>query len=57
MVLHELFLDWFSEQSELGTFLREAIAHDFGSYERWWAAFTAMGKAIGGGSGWVLMWL
>ncbi|MGA7011023.1 MAG: Fe-Mn family superoxide dismutase, partial [Pseudolabrys sp.] len=55
MVLHELFFDGLGEQSELGTFLREAIAHDFGSYERWWAEFTAMGKALGGGSGWVLL--
>ncbi|MGC1937889.1 MAG: superoxide dismutase, partial [Pseudolabrys sp.] len=46
MVLHELFFDGLGEQSEPGTVLREAIAHDFGSYERWWAEFTAMGKAI-----------
>jgi hypothetical protein len=55
MVLHELFFDGLGEQSEPGTFLPEAIAHDFGSYERWWAEFTAMGKALGGGSGWVLL--
>lgn len=55
MVLHELFFDGLGEQSEPGTVLREAIAHDFGSYERWWAEFTAMGKALGGGSGWVLL--
>ncbi|MGC1640256.1 MAG: superoxide dismutase, partial [Pseudolabrys sp.] len=41
MVLHELFFDGLGEQSEPGTVLREAIAHGFGSYERWWAEFTA----------------
>jgi Fe-Mn family superoxide dismutase len=55
MVLHELFFDGLGEQSEPGTVLREAIAHDFGSYERWWAEFIAMAKALGGGSGWVLL--
>ena len=28
---------------------------DFGSVERWRAEFMAMGKALGGGSGWVLL--
>jgi superoxide dismutase, Fe-Mn family len=28
---------------------------DFGSFERWQAEFIAMGKALGGGSGWVLL--
>ena len=32
-----------------------AIARDFGSDERWRAEFIAMGKALGGGSGWVLL--
>src|SRR3546814_10572970 len=27
----------------------------FGSVDRWRAEFTAMGKALGGGSGWVLL--
>ena len=57
MVLHELFFDGLGEQSEPGTVLREALARDFGSYQRWCAEFVAMGKALGGGSGWVLlMW-
>ena len=33
----------------------EAIARDFGSLERWRAQFAAMGKAEGGGSGWVIL--
>jgi Fe-Mn family superoxide dismutase len=35
--------------------LRDRIAQDYGSLERWRAEFTAMGKALGGGSGWVLL--
>src|SRR3954454_18742035 len=31
------------------------LIRDFGSVERWREEFTAMGKALGGGSGWVLL--
>ncbi len=55
MVLHEVFFDGLGDQSEPGAPLREAIARDFGSFERWRAEFLAMGKALGGGSGWVLL--
>src|SRR5262245_39392280 len=55
MILHELFFDGLGEQSEPAPKLREALAKDFGSYERWRAEFAAMGKALGGGSGWVLL--
>jgi superoxide dismutase, Fe-Mn family len=55
MVLHELFFDGLGEQSEPGYVLLNAINRDFGSYERWRAEFLAMGKALGGGSGWVLL--
>ncbi len=54
MILHELFFDGLGEQSEPGGNLKEAIARDFGSHERWRSEFVAMGKALGGGSGWVL---
>ena len=58
MVLHELFFDGLGDQSEPGPILRDALARDFGSYERWRSEFVAMGKALGGGSGWVLLsWL
>ena len=58
MILHELFFDGLGDQSEPGSGLREALARDFGSYERWRSEFIAMGKALGGGSGWVLLsWL
>jgi Fe-Mn family superoxide dismutase len=55
MILHELFFDGLGEAGEPGAALRAALARDFGSYERWRAEFVAMGKALGGGSGWVLL--
>jgi Fe-Mn family superoxide dismutase len=55
MILHELFFDGLGEESEPGADLKAALARDFGSYERWRAEFMAMGKALAGGSGWVLL--
>jgi Fe-Mn family superoxide dismutase len=55
MILHELFFDGLGEESEPGDDLKGALARNFGSYERWRSEFIAMGKALGGGSGWVLL--
>jgi Fe-Mn family superoxide dismutase len=55
MILHELFFDGLGEQSEPRDALNVTIVRDFGSFERWRAEFVAMGKALGGGSGWVLL--
>jgi Fe-Mn family superoxide dismutase len=55
MILHELFFDGLGETGEPGPTLRAALERDFGSYARWRAEFVAMGKALGGGSGWVLL--
>jgi Fe-Mn family superoxide dismutase len=55
MILHELFFDGLGEQSQPGRAVHEAIVRDFGSIERWQSEFIAMGKALGGGSGWVLL--
>ena len=55
MVLHELFFDGLGEESAPGTELMSSIVRDFGSFDRWRAEFTAMGRAQGGGSGWVLL--
>ena len=55
MILHELFFDGLGEQSEPDGGLLDAVARDFGSLERWRSEFVAMGKALGGGSGWVLL--
>jgi Fe-Mn family superoxide dismutase len=55
MILHELFFEGLGEESAPGSELAEALARDFGSVERWRAEFVAMGKALAGGSGWVLL--
>jgi len=55
MVLHELYFDSLGEGGALSGALRDAITRDFGGVERWQAEFSAMGKAQGGGSGWVLL--
>jgi Fe-Mn family superoxide dismutase len=55
MTLHEVFFASLGEGSALDGVLQDALAHDFGSVERWRSEFSAMGKAQGGGSGWVLL--
>src|SRR5258708_12246047 len=55
MILHEHFFNSLGDQSEPDVTLQEALARDFGSVERWRSEFIAMGKALGGGSGWVLL--
>jgi Fe-Mn family superoxide dismutase len=55
MVLHEIFFNGLGDESAPDSELTNAIVRDFGSYERWHAEFMAMGKAQGGGSGWVLL--
>jgi Fe-Mn family superoxide dismutase len=55
MILHELFFGSLGEESAPEAQLRDALIGDFGSIERWQAEFSAMGKAQGGGSGWVLL--
>jgi|SRR5438477_904903 len=51
MILHELYFDGLGDGGVPDTALREALARDFGSQDRWRAEFVAMGKAMGGGSG------
>jgi Fe-Mn family superoxide dismutase len=55
MILHELFFASLGDESMPEAELREALGRDFGSFDRWRAEFSAMGKAQGGGSGWVLL--
>lgn len=55
MILHELFFAGLGDESKPGAALADAIARDFGSMERWRSQFAAMGRAEGGGSGWVLL--
>ncbi len=55
MILHELYFDSLGAGHAPEAALRKAIERDFSSFARWQAEFTAMGKAQGGGSGWVLL--
>jgi Fe-Mn family superoxide dismutase len=55
MVLHELYFASLGAESQPDGDLRNALIRDFGSVEKWQTQFVAMGKALGGGSGWVLL--
>ena len=55
MIIHELYFDSLAGGGEPDGSLAEALARDFGSLARWKAEFAATGKALGGGSGWVLL--
>ena len=55
MILHEAYFDSLGGGGAARGSLAEAITRDFGGLERWRAEFSAMGKAEGGGSGWVLL--
>jgi Fe-Mn family superoxide dismutase len=58
MILHELYFNGLGKGgSKPGAKLAQQIEKDFGSQQKWRDQFVAMGKALGGGSGWVLlMW-
>ncbi|MBI2737346.1 MAG: twin-arginine translocation signal domain-containing protein [Rhodospirillales bacterium] len=55
MIIHELYFDSLAGAGEPDGALAQALARDFGSLARWKAEFAATGKALGGGSGWVLL--
>jgi Fe-Mn family superoxide dismutase len=55
MILHEHFFNALGGGERPSGALAAAIARDFGSFERWSAQFSSMGKAEGGGSGWVIL--
>jgi superoxide dismutase, Fe-Mn family len=54
-LLHELFFSSLGGDGQPTKAIADALARDFGSLERWRAEFRAMGYALGGGSGWVLL--
>ena len=55
-LLHELYFASLGGDGTRPTpAIREALKRDFGSYDRWRDEFLAMGYALGGGSGWVLL--
>lgn len=56
--LHEIYfasLGGNGDLDKLDAGLRQAIEENFGSFEQWWGNFSDMGKALAGGSGWVLL--
>lgn len=55
MILHELYFAGLGQANRPDAALASAIERDFGSHDRWGSEFSAMGKALGGGSGWVLL--
>jgi Fe-Mn family superoxide dismutase len=55
MILHEVYFAGLGAPTAPSPALAQAIERDFGSQARWQAEFTGMGKALGGGSGWVLL--
>ncbi len=55
MILHEHFFNALGGGGRPEGALFAAIERDFGSFERWSAEFSAMGRAEGGGSGWVIL--
>ena len=58
VLLHELYFASMGGDGRVTSPMTEALARDFGSVQRWRVEFSAMGYALGGGSGWVLLsWL
>ena len=56
MLLHELyFASLGGDRKPMVPAMKLAFDANFGSVERWREEFSAMGKAQGGGSGWVLL--
>jgi superoxide dismutase, Fe-Mn family len=55
MILHEAYFSCLGGGDAPSPALAQAIARDFGSMERWRGEFAALGKAEGGGSGWVIL--
>ena len=55
MILHEVYFSCLGAPNRAGARLAATIERDFGSDAAWRAEFVAMGKALGGGSGWVVL--
>jgi Fe-Mn family superoxide dismutase len=54
-LLHELYFASLGGDGKPTRGIAEALTADFGSVERWRSEFVAMGKALSGGSGWVVL--
>jgi Fe-Mn family superoxide dismutase len=55
MILHEVYFDDLGGTGGPTGAIASALERDFGSVDAWASQFTAMGKALGGGSGWVVL--
>jgi Fe-Mn family superoxide dismutase len=55
MILHEVYFAGLGAAAAPSAGLAQAVERDFGSHDRWAGEFSAMGKALGGGSGWVIL--
>ena len=54
-LLHELYFASLGGDGQPNGALADALAHDFGSVDRWRTEFVAMAHGLGGGSGWVVL--
>ena len=54
-LLHELYFASLGGEGRPTKTMAEALTRDFGSVQNWRTQFSAMGYALGGGSGWVLL--
>jgi superoxide dismutase, Fe-Mn family len=55
VILHELYFASIGGDGRDPGGFAEVLTRDFGSVDRWKSEFAAMGRALGGGSGWVLL--
>lgn len=55
VILHEVYFDGLGGSGEVAGDLANALERDFGSVATWRAEYVAMGKALAGGAGWVLL--
>jgi Fe-Mn family superoxide dismutase len=55
MILHEVYFAGLAGGVAPSRELAAAIERDFGSQQKWAAEFAGIGKALGGGSGWVVL--
>jgi Fe-Mn family superoxide dismutase len=55
VILHEEYFGNLGGNSRAAGSLQQAIARDFGSFERWEQEYRAVSNALGGGSGWAIL--
>ena len=54
-LLHELYFASLGGEGKPTHAMEQVLARRFGSFDRWRTQFRAMGYALGGGSGWVVL--